>query len=457
MAYFDEYSKLFVQRTPRYGVKTNAGWRLWRGRLSPKVVKQHLNQERTIGTLARWYPEYAVIDIDDAPMEKVERVRHDLGLNDSNSMLMASESKDSYHLIFRPRYDGRPMTIDRLQGVLKAFIKRNHIELYPQRKRVIRLPFGKYQDCLEVEYLNWIGGQGTWEDKFHWFQHLGDSELTGIRLQQREIPFPEERTESGIILPTFGPGGGGVSQEGAELYQHGLQRPSSRHHGQFAVIYFLWRQNRTPEETKSMVWTWIQEKHNGFSKDIRKYPSSVKAEINGQVDWTFKAYGKRKTYPDSTHNLHKGYITEPDIREIVSISEGSLPRMKYLFHIVKFAYPRRFRQQLYIHSDKLIKWASTETYKKYLSEFENKGILTRSNSYLATPAAKKMNRKAESKAITLNWVYGDAGTVKYEGRAIETFADSIRFLYAPLAFRAMLRATGASRQRTDYIVKTIYG
>ena len=62
-------------------------------------------------------------------------------------------------------------------------------------------------------------------------------------------------------------------------------------------------------------------------------------EIEHQAAWVYERYDLASVCPDSTHNLHKGYITKPDIDEIIKAGGGSLPRMRYLFHLVRHTYP----------------------------------------------------------------------------------------------------------------------
>ena len=96
-----DYIDTFIQRLPRYGVKGKKGWYSLNKPLTDKAIKAHLDKKRIIGVLAKWYPEFAIIDIDDRPIEFVDELRAELGLDKANSMLMSSESPNSYHLLFR--------------------------------------------------------------------------------------------------------------------------------------------------------------------------------------------------------------------------------------------------------------------------------------------------------------------------------------------------------------------
>jgi len=107
----------------------------------------------------------------------------------------------------------------------------------------------------------------------------------------------------------------------------------------------------------------------------------VKKEINRQASHIWNKYELSQIYPDDTHNLYNGYISKHDIREIVKICGASMPRMKFLFNIVKYSYPRRYRDFIGISRDKLVAWGNERTYLKYLNEFEQQGILNRGTAY----------------------------------------------------------------------------
>jgi hypothetical protein len=117
IAILDDYALLFVQRSPRFAKKSyrpGARWATIHRRLSNKMIRGHLQHEYAIGTLSRWYPEVGIIDIDDREKGELDEIRDKLGLDASNSMLCSSESKDSYHILFRPKLNEKPPTTKRL-------------------------------------------------------------------------------------------------------------------------------------------------------------------------------------------------------------------------------------------------------------------------------------------------------------------------------------------------------
>ncbi|HUU26287.1 MAG TPA: hypothetical protein VM123_00610 [archaeon] len=434
---FEEYVlNLVNRRTPSYGIKHNGQqWRTKHKFLGDKAIQAHLAGKYDVGVLGPWYPRFALLDIDSRDREEVKNIQAQLCLDDSNSMLLESESPNSYHLIFIPQYNNKPPTLRLLQDVLGPHCRSKGIEIYPQENRLIRLPFGKYSRCADFEYYN----LKDWQDKLYWFLKVDEFDLMSVAYI---------RTDSGLWLPNKELPKHSYYEEGRELYEHGLQRTSSRHESEFKVIYYLWRKNVPPQEAFNTVWQWINRKHNGFSKDILKSPDMVFKEIQRQVSSWYREKEFSEVYPDSPHNIHGGYIAKPDIEEIVKICEGSIPRIKFLFNLVKYAYPRRYRSALRIHSDKLIEWASKKTYQKRIIELEEKGIVLRGSGYLVS---------ALSKALKLNWKFkSSSDAVLFKGRAIDTFEGTVKLLFKPRDFRDMLMSSGTKPTTATEIIKRIY-
>lgn len=442
IASFDDYKGTFVQRHPNYGVRVNKKWSRTHYPLADPAIKDHLAQRYTVGGLAPWYPQFAILDIDDKDRAFAEAIRAELGLDENNSMLLASESADSFHCLISPTLNGKPPTQYQLNKSLKNFASNRGIEIYPRKNHVIRLPFGQFSRCLDPSYEN----LKTWQEQTFWFLKLDEKNVADIPGQQMEIQFTLKQPDNslpGLVLP----GDGGWYGLGAELFKNGLQGTSTRHLSQAQVIYYLFRNNVPYEVAVAQTWAWIQLHHNGFSKDILKYAPAVKKEIERQVAHIYTNYQWTEKYPDQTHNRTCGAISKQDIQKVIEITDGSMTKSNYLFHIVKHNRSRRYRQFVNFHRDLLMSWAGARTYLKYLNEFEAKGILKRGKSY-------SVGRF--SKPIKLKWNY-DSQAVLFEGRSIDTFKDTIKLIFPAGELKGMLECAGATRQATYKAIKRIYG
>jgi len=443
---FPEYINLFGQRIPRYAIKPigRGTFRTQNRPLSDSLIRAHLEGKLYVAVLGKWYPGYAIFDIDTRSRSEADEIRARAGLDKSNSMMYESESKDSYHIIFIPEYHGKPLTLNLLGDVLKNFVRMEGVEIYPQRGRPIRLPFGPHQSLLDIEYM----GLHSWKQKLYWYEKFDPLELSSISHQQLILDF--EPGPGRLELPT------NIFQEAEVLMNEGLQQPSSRHHSQWLILNYLFRQNVPRDTAAAFVWRWINKRHNGFSKDFLHSPEHVKLDIKSLADHIWSKYHVGQVYPDSTHNVHRGYITEPDILDIIELAKGSRPRMSYLFNLVKFANPRRYRKFIPCHTDWLIRWSSKETYLKYLDELGEKGIVERGSSYLSKGHP---GLRAFAKDLKLNWKFRDSSeAVLIEGRAVDTFDGTIRLVFKdrPDGFRQLLIKEGVKQSTASEMISSIW-
>lgn len=435
--FFQIYKNIFIQRIPRYSVK-QIGAKSWKTKnkpLSDIPVMAHLNGQYYVGVLGKWYPGFAILDFDDMPKKEVERKREALGLDERNSMLQNSESLNSSHLLILVSYNHKPPTIRLLHIALGTWAKENGIELYPQANRVIRLPFGYKQDCQDIEYIH----LKDWTEKLKWFNKLDEFELKNFPLQQLQFDFYEDIN----LMPkksTF--------SEGKYLFENGLVTPHSRHESQFKVLYYLHMdKNITPEIAIELTWQWIKKKHNGYSKQIITTPRSVYEEIKRQAMSTWAHYERIYYYPNEINNKHYGFITKPDIQDIIMLSKASQPMIKFCSNLIKYCNPRRHRTFINIHSDNLTAW-SRRGYLTYLEALQRQGIITRSDSYQADKF---------SKSIQIKWNWKDSGkAILIDGRAPESFEKTIQLSYGPEEFRELLLKAGSERTTAIMAVEKIF-
>lgn len=436
---FDNYVHSFIQRHPRYATKLIGGtWRTKNKPLSDIPIQAHLAGRYAVAGIGKYYPSHAVLDFDDRSREYVEEIKSILGLNDSNSMLCKSESLNCYHNLIKPEYKRKPATLRLMNDAFSGFVNSHGIEFYPKKRKPFRLPFGKGQDCLDPQFALF----DSWQDQLHGFERLEPFNLSAIPMRQLNFDFESLKTGSNNF-ERFG-----WFTEGRESLNHGLQQASSRHHSQLRVIYYLWRLNTDQSDAERIVWFWIRSKHNGFSKDIIINPRSVKKDIESQVNWLYSMYEFTNVYPDSTHNGHHGYICKPDLKDIIQLTGGSLPKMKFLFNLIKFANPRRYRNFMDIHSDKLIAWANERTYLKRINEATEKGIIKRYGSYKVGVCAK---------SFKIRWPWrGSSEAVLYDGRSIDTLKDTLKTVYGQDELRQLLSTYGADRKAVYNIIKATF-
>jgi hypothetical protein len=430
----EHYLQDFVQRIPRYAVKPIGGraWRTKNKPLADPAIKAHLEGQYYVATCGKWYPPFAVLDLDEFTKDRVEALREQLELDTSSSFLFTSERPGCYHLYFKPIYNGKPPTLRLLNDVFVPLCANHNIEIYPQPRKVFRLPLGHGQRPVDEEYAALEG----WPEILHWMEKLDDFDISGVPYQQLPLSFPEPRSR---LTSSF--------QEGYELLQHGLQCPHSRYDSQFKVLYYFWRINVELWVAIETTWDWIRVNHNGLSRDIIRCPHTVRREIERQAAWIYSHFEHAETYPDEAHNRFYGYITKPDIIDIVEITAASLPKMNFLYNLVKFAYPRRYRRFINVHRDLLVEWSSEHTYLSYLGDLEEKGIVRRFRSYQVGKFAK---------SLQLDWSFRRDKEILYDGRSLDHLDDTIRLAFTPDEFRQVLERVGVDRRQRYNILRRFW-
>lgn len=457
-----DYVDEFVQRKPKYVFKHygKKDWRTVNKPLADPAIQAHLEGKYCIGTVAPWYPKYAIFDLDDVTRELAEQVRDDLKLDSTNSMICSSESRDSYHIVTRVLYNGNPLSRYRLNQVLKDTVAHfsdkweKRIEVYPLKGKAVRLPFGKHQNCLDPKY-RWLS---TWESKLYWFKKLNEVDLASMPYHQMVFDLKIPADPEIKLVRSKDIASQSLTSEAEFLLTHGLQAKDTRYYSEYRILLYLWRKNTDLKDAIDIVWKWIQKKHNGFSDKLLKYPRTVREEIKRQAFYVYTTNEFTRVYPDTIHNGHNGYITEPDIRDIVQICNGNLPRMRFTFQLIKYSYPRRHRAGISIHRDKFVHWSSKRTYNKYLNELNAKGLLKRGKSYVDTKLAKDTGMIATAKKIFLTWKYRDSNqAILIDGRSIDGFEDTLAHLYKPDEFKCLIRAAGCNKFVSRDLLTSVYG
>ena len=433
-----DYLSLFVQRHPKYAVKmpgVGTEWRTKKKALSDKPIQAHLSGQYSVATVSPWYPAFGVIDVDDAPRQRLYDVLETIGLNDANSMICESESPNSYHVYFRPMYNDKPPTVRLLNEVLRHWSIKKGVEVYPRAAKCFRLPFGPHDRPIldSGETLNM-----NLDQKLYWFNKLDEYDLAASPADMQTV--------LNLEIPPL-PVCSNTYTRGLEYMEHGLQAANTRHEVQFCVLYAMWRQNYDIEDAVNACYHLIKTKHNGFSRDIKRNQTRVLKEIMRQANCIWNNYELAHTYPDAAHNLNYGYLTKPDIQTIIRVCEGNLPRIKFLGELVRYINPRQQKEAVSVHADRLQAWSSKTNYNRFLEELAQKGIIERGSKYTVGKAAK---------TIKLNWAFRSREmAIKADKRTTDT-SGSIANSFAPEELRERLKETGKERTAIIKTVKAIF-
>lgn len=449
-----EFSNIFVQPRPKYAIEVEKKVKpvepfndekavhFWvTGRKKPvgySHVAAHLSGIISLGSVSKWYTGFGLYDIDSRGIDFAEAKRLAMDMDWRNSILARSRTPDSFHIIFNPVYDGKPMTARLFQTIGEQISEIHQMEVYPQIDRCIRLPFGRFFGLAEDR-----GNISTPEELLEEFKGLQEYDLKekwSILRTQEQTFFDDVKDYAG----------GDWCQQGKAWYANGLVERGTRYEAQARVIYYLFRRNTPPGTNLELTYKWIKKKHNGFSDAINggRY-QRIKNEIRKQVKWFYKNFEMIEYLPDSVHNEYKGYLTKPDLEEIVRVCRGNLSRLRFVSRLIQYANPRQSRSYIRIHSDTLKDWSSTENYLKYLRELEEKGIIKRSNAF--SPGVY-------SKAISFpGWTFKESEKGIYvDERTPEKYDETVQAVFEPREYRGLLTAAGLPYNSAKEQTRRIY-
>lgn len=366
-------------------------WHTRKHKLSDAVIFDHLSGLYWVGTHGTWYPQFGFLDFDfsgeslQKRTETVWRAIDILKLSANQYRLMTSPSyavNGSCHLIFRPVYRGEIPTLGLVQKSLRALLG-NLCEIYPQKHRRFRLPFGKNQ-CL-------IGSDGKMRVNLTWKQAL----LFVCKLDSWQIPLPHKNFIYGADAVIEGKGEeeqsfsalstNTSSEEAESLLCSGLQSTHSRHFSQWKLINYFYRRNWIPDDAEQAVKSWIREKHNNFSTEALcgKW-REIDEEIERQTAWIYENSG---FLPDTLHNL-KAELTRSDLKLAAEIYRGNTINQKRLIDFVAYCRPRAHHDWIFIPYHQWAKIASKNHYCDFIKELETKNIIIANWNYRHNPQSK---------------------------------------------------------------------
>jgi hypothetical protein len=383
------FAKTFIRDfSSPYAIQQSTGRRTsWRTKYKPvsdPLIHAHLAQEYWVGTKAPWYPIFFNLDIDRPNKKTLDTISSRLdsfGIGEDQRAPMTTPSHSrhgNFRIYLRLEYADRLPTWKLGYDALHAAFG-DVCEVYPQKRRKDRLPCGRAQDLISEDgrILNNL----TWQEELHYLMKLDPVPIEQLP-RQVQLEFPE--------LAPFNdsPKMWKPRAAAAELMQNGLQQHGTRHEAQFILLNDLWRSNFQPGDAALKIKAWIRRHHNGFSKAAAAGRwREINAEIDRQIQWIWSR--PQTLLPDTPHSLNLA-IVKADLELAAEIFRGDAVRQKQFVKLASYIRPRQHHEWVYIPAwvwaDKV---ASRDTYKKFISELEGKGILQSNNSYRVGQYSKR--------------------------------------------------------------------
>jgi hypothetical protein len=399
-----------------YAIQQPEGRRsTWRTKYKPvsdPLIHAHLAQEYWVGTKAPWYPIFFNLDIDrpnEKTLDTISSRLDSFGIGEDQRALMTTPSHakhGNFRIYLKLEYADRLPTWKLGYDALHAAFS-DVCEVYPQKRRKDRLPCGRAQDLISEDGR--ILTNLTWEEELHYLMKLDPVPIEQLP-RQGQLEFPEFSPNSKDNHKTWKP-----RAAAAELMQDGLQAHSTRHESQFIILNDLWRANFQPGDAAARVKAWIRRHHNGFSKTAAAGRwREINAEIDRQIQWIWSR--PQTLLPDTPHSLNLAII-KVDLELAAELFRGDAVRQKQFINLTAYIRPRQHHEWVYIPawvwSDKV---ASKDTYKKFISELEGKGILDSNRSYRVGHYSKRFRLRLPETS---------ARPISFDGRNTTDFYEAL--------------------------------
>ncbi len=427
-----DFAKAFIRDfSSPYAIQQPTGNRTdWRTKYKPvsdPLVHAHLEQEYWLGTKAAWYPVFFNLDIDRPNQKTLDTIFSRLdsyGIGEHSRALMTTPShkqSGNFRIYLKLEYNDRLPTW-RLGNDALNFAFGDLCEVYPQQRRKDRLPCGRSQDLIIDDV---VLSNLTWQEELHHLLKLDPVPIENLP-RQPLLAFPEEPTKENP--KTWTP-----RADVAQLLKEGLQAHGKRHEAQFYILNDLWRSNFQPGDAARFMKSWIRRHHNGFSKDANAGRwRSINAEIDRQIQFIWAR--PQTILPDTPHSLNLA-LTKADLQFAAEVFRGDAVRQKQLINLIAYMRPRRRHEWIFVPA-----WvwfeeiASKDTYKKFIAELEERGLLESNNSYRVGHYTKRFKLKLPATSEQ---------PICFDGRNIGDFYDALWTGYGSI--REIAESTGIDR------------
>lgn len=437
-----EYNQRFVRDySSPYGIQwPDKDWKLHYRRLADPAIRAHLEGKYWVGCRACWYPWIWILDLDHPPPFLHERIAEALGLSRSEYLLTTSPSFErdgSMYMYIRLTCNDRLPTYRLGAAVLDGALD-PVCEIFPQIRRVIRLPLGRAEHIITEDYRILTGL--PWPEALPFFDELEPVAIERFPrfYRQAELPLvepPEMTKDLKSRISRYS------QAEAQDLWKEGLQTLRTRNHAQFQLVMLFWQSNYTPEDARREVLKWLKTQHNGQSQTVNQGRwGKIEEELGAQIDSVYRYMVRINWLPNHPHNLSAG-VTRADMEWIAQVFRGNVVNQKRLFRLVSFYRPRRHYEWVYIPYWVWQEIADWRLYQEFRAELEGGNLLNSIHSYRHIEGHPELSY---SKKFQLYLPTTSEKPLMKDGRHVDNYYDALQ-LVCPTP-REMVEFTGANKQ-----------
>ena len=290
----DPYRRAFVpdHRAPFCLQPVGRDWyRQKTGYLTDTILAEHLAGGCTVGPIPETFTTFAAVDLDahdaDAARTLHHRAEQVMAAIPEATPLVFSTPHNGFHLFFPLANRAwssrvRAFMLDRLKGY-GVTLAPGRVEVYPNGGQAIRAPLGMNSSLIDPHTLTPVSGDRG--EHLHTLTEI----LTDHRHDVLVVPAhygahqaPQEAPRGRRIAA--GEDAGEFMLSITRLQAEGLWEPSQRNWAFLRLTWYLRViKGNTAQQAEANLWTWIQARHNGHSREYLADPTGVRRKVRDVV------------------------------------------------------------------------------------------------------------------------------------------------------------------------------
>jgi hypothetical protein len=317
--------------------------------LTDTKIAAHLEGRYWVGPVPKTFTRSIILDLDRGRNWKsldrrTEQVR--AAFPEADPLIFSTPRGGRHlHFMIRPAWSDRTaaFTKERLSeaGVELA---PGEVEVFPAGAKAIRAPLGRDCFLLDKDTLKPVSPDR--ETNLYTLDEILEAEgydrlAIPEEYQAAELPQTLQTPQRATRRRTERSGSEYMLQVD-RLLREGLWRPSQRHD---ALCELNWYhhviERKSGNQVAGILWTWIQEKHNGLSQDYRTKPDWVRRNIEGLVKaWNPAKVGTKSTYKAAEASRSAENNLDGAIQEFLEAAPLDGRERAFLGRVLRYAHSR---------------------------------------------------------------------------------------------------------------------
>ncbi|MGI8468827.1 MAG: hypothetical protein ACR2N3_10265 [Pyrinomonadaceae bacterium] len=381
--YFNNFVRFYADSYAIQWHNQNRHWKTKHKNFSDILIRAHLNQVYSVAAAAAYYPIYYFLDFDFGPDEnggiKSDRIGEAirrLNLTGGQFSLMTSPrfaETGNCHLALKLTESDSPVPIRKGLRLLRTLVG-DLCEVYPQPNKKFRLPLGFGQHLIEDGL---ILSNLSWQSALHFLLKKEAVQVESLPkiIGSNKPNFRDGFNSNNVLVKITHP----LDDDCRILLEEGLTAYGTRFESQWLLVCYYQRRGASREDNFEKLIRWLKNSHHGFSKTINRGDwKIVCGDIKRQIKSAYRDSKNRNNF-QSLPNAEKteSGFTEYDLAWIADVFPKDIVRQKKLARLLLYCRSNRRHgfEWIYIPYHAWQKIAGARTYKKFIAELEDLGII----------------------------------------------------------------------------------